>query len=101
MLVRCEDVALILPRAVDVGEPVDEAVQHHVNSCLVCQAELASGLANGRSSTTSEPWSSSESARLRLRRWVIEDEVLAVIRYSHVENCASPRNFRMAFQARR
>ena len=39
--VRCEDVALILPRAVDVGEPVDEAVQHHVNSCLVCQAELA------------------------------------------------------------
>src|ERR687883_226925 len=41
LLVRCEDVALILPRAVDVGEPVDEAVQHHVNSCLVCQAELA------------------------------------------------------------
>ena len=41
LLVRCEDVALILPRAVDVGEPVDEAVRHHVNSCLVCQAELA------------------------------------------------------------
>ncbi|HLJ09182.1 MAG TPA: hypothetical protein VKX24_11630 [Acidimicrobiia bacterium] len=41
LLVRCEDVALILPRAVDVGEPVEEAVQHHVNSCLVCQAELA------------------------------------------------------------
>jgi hypothetical protein len=39
--VRCEDVALILPRAVDVGEPVDETVQHHVNSCLTCQAELA------------------------------------------------------------
>ena len=39
--VRCEDVALILPRAVDVGEPVDESVQHHVNSCLACQAELA------------------------------------------------------------
>ena len=50
---------------------------------------------------TSEPWSSSESARLRLRRWVIEDAVLAVIRYSHVENCASPRKRRMAFQARR
>src|SRR5207248_10083182 len=41
LLVRCEDAALILPRAVDVGEPVDDAVQHHVNSCLVCQAELA------------------------------------------------------------
>ena len=41
LLVRCEDVALILPRAVDVGEPVDESVQHHVNSCLTCQAELA------------------------------------------------------------
>ncbi len=40
-LVRCEDVALILPRAVDVGEPVDLAVQHHVNGCLACQAELA------------------------------------------------------------
>jgi hypothetical protein len=39
--VRCEDVALILPRAVDVGEPVDETVEHHVNSCLTCQAELA------------------------------------------------------------
>ena len=39
--VRCEDVALILPRAVDAGEPVDLAVQHHVSSCLTCQAELA------------------------------------------------------------
>ena len=38
---RCEDVALILPRAVDVGEPVDIAVQQHVNTCLACQAELA------------------------------------------------------------
>lgn len=38
---RCEDVALILPRAVDVGEPVDLAVQQHVGSCLACQAELA------------------------------------------------------------
>jgi hypothetical protein len=26
---------------VDAGEPVDEAVQHHVSTCLVCQAELA------------------------------------------------------------
>jgi hypothetical protein len=39
--VRCEDVALILPRAVDVGEPVDLKVQQHVSSCLACQAELA------------------------------------------------------------
>jgi hypothetical protein len=41
LLVRCEDVALILPRAVDVGEPVEPSVQQHVNSCLTCQAELA------------------------------------------------------------
>ena len=40
-LVRCEDVALILPRAVDIGEPIDLAVQHHVSGCLTCQAELA------------------------------------------------------------
>src|SRR5207245_7774582 len=39
--VRCEDIALILPRAVDVGEPVDLGVQQHVNTCLACQAELA------------------------------------------------------------
>ena len=39
--VRCEDVALILPRAVDAGEPVDLAVQQHVGTCLTCQAELA------------------------------------------------------------
>ena len=39
--VRCEDVALILPRAVDTGEPVDLGVQQHVNTCLACQAELA------------------------------------------------------------
>ena len=35
--VRCEDVALILPRAVDAGEPVDLSVQQHVSSCLACQ----------------------------------------------------------------
>jgi hypothetical protein len=39
--VRCDDVALVLPRAVDTGEPVDLAVQQHVNGCLTCQAELA------------------------------------------------------------
>ncbi|MGH9000099.1 MAG: hypothetical protein ACRDY7_11995, partial [Acidimicrobiia bacterium] len=39
--VRCEDVALVLPRAVDAGEPIELGMQHHVNQCLVCQAELA------------------------------------------------------------
>jgi hypothetical protein len=39
--VRCEDVALILPRAVDAGEPVDLSIQQHVGSCLTCQAEVA------------------------------------------------------------
>jgi hypothetical protein len=32
---------LILPRAVDAGEPVDIGVQQHVGQCLHCQAELA------------------------------------------------------------
>ena len=39
--------------------------------------------------------------RERFRRWVVDEAVFAVIRYSHVENCASPRKRRMAFQARR
>ena len=39
--VRCDDVALILPRAIDAGEPIDLRVQQHVGSCLTCQAELA------------------------------------------------------------
>ena len=39
--VRCEDVALILPRAVDVCEPVELGVKQHVSTCLACQAELA------------------------------------------------------------
>lgn len=38
---RCEEVALLLPAAIDGDEPVASPVQHHVESCLRCQAELA------------------------------------------------------------
>jgi anti-sigma factor RsiW len=38
---RCEDVAQILPGAVDRWTAVDLSVQRHVESCLRCQAELA------------------------------------------------------------
>jgi hypothetical protein len=39
--VRCDDVALLLPEAVDGDAPVALPVQRHVESCLRCQAELA------------------------------------------------------------
>jgi anti-sigma factor RsiW len=39
--VRCDDVALLLPEAVDGEAPVALPVQRHVESCLRCQAELA------------------------------------------------------------
>ncbi|HEY8217777.1 MAG TPA: hypothetical protein VIH82_11630, partial [Acidimicrobiia bacterium] len=38
---RCDDVALLLPEAVDGDAPVSLPVQRHVESCLRCQAELA------------------------------------------------------------
>jgi hypothetical protein len=38
---QCEDVAAILPEAVDAAAPVDFATRRHVESCLRCQAELA------------------------------------------------------------
>lgn len=38
---RCDDVALLLPEAVDGDTPVALPVQRHVESCLRCQAELA------------------------------------------------------------
>ena len=38
---RCDDVALLLPEAVDGDVPVALPVQRHVESCLRCQAELA------------------------------------------------------------
>ena len=38
---RCEEVALLIPAAVDREAPVAIPVQRHVESCLRCQAELA------------------------------------------------------------
>lgn len=38
---RCDDVALLLPEAVDGDTPVALPVQRHVEACLRCQAELA------------------------------------------------------------
>ena len=38
---RCDDVALLLPEAVDGDTPVALPVQRHVESCLRCQAEVA------------------------------------------------------------
>ena len=38
---RCEEIALLLPEAVDANRPVALPVQHHIESCLRCQAELA------------------------------------------------------------
>ena len=36
----CEEVAAALPAIVDGNEPADRRVQHHVATCLRCQAEL-------------------------------------------------------------
>ncbi len=38
---RCEDVAELLPGAVDGSRTVDRRTVRHVASCLRCQAELA------------------------------------------------------------
>jgi hypothetical protein len=38
---RCDEVAARLPTIVDGTDPPDLAVEHHVESCLRCQAELA------------------------------------------------------------
>ena len=38
---QCDDVARILPDAVDNGAAVELSVQRHIESCLRCQAELA------------------------------------------------------------
>ena len=38
---RCDDVARILPEAVESGAAVELSVQRHIESCLRCQAELA------------------------------------------------------------
>jgi hypothetical protein len=38
---RCDDVARLLPEAVDGGAAVELSVQRHIERCLRCQAELA------------------------------------------------------------
>jgi len=38
---QCEEIALLLPAAVDGAAPVAAPVQRHVESCLRCQAEVA------------------------------------------------------------
>ena len=38
---RCDEVARILPEAVDNGAAVELSVQRHIDTCLRCQAELA------------------------------------------------------------
>jgi anti-sigma factor RsiW len=39
--VQCDDVAALLPSAVENGAAVESSVQRHIESCLRCQAELA------------------------------------------------------------
>jgi anti-sigma factor RsiW len=38
---RCDEVAKLLPAAVEQNAPVDIGMQRHIESCLRCQAELA------------------------------------------------------------
>jgi len=38
---QCDEVARLLPEAVDTGAVVELSVQRHIESCLRCQAELA------------------------------------------------------------
>ena len=38
---QCDDIARQLPAAVDAGAAVTPDVQHHIDSCLRCQAEVA------------------------------------------------------------
>jgi anti-sigma factor RsiW len=39
--VRCDEIALLLPEAVDANRPVPSTVATHIETCLRCQAELA------------------------------------------------------------
>ena len=41
MSMQCDEVARILPEAVEGGAAVELSVQRHIESCLRCQAELA------------------------------------------------------------
>ena len=41
MPTQCEEIAVLLPEAVDAAEPVALPTRRHIESCLRCQAELA------------------------------------------------------------
>lgn len=41
MPTQCEEIAVLLPDAVDSADPVALPVRRHIESCLRCQAELA------------------------------------------------------------
>jgi hypothetical protein len=41
MPTQCDEIALLLPEAVDAAEPVALPTRRHIESCLRCQAELA------------------------------------------------------------
>ncbi len=41
MPTQCDEIAVLLPVAVDAAEPVALPVRRHIESCLRCQAELA------------------------------------------------------------
>jgi anti-sigma factor RsiW len=41
MPTQCEEIAALLPEAVDAADPVALPVRRHIESCLRCQAELA------------------------------------------------------------
>jgi anti-sigma factor RsiW len=38
---QCDEVARLLPEAVERGDAVDTTVQRHIETCLRCQAEVA------------------------------------------------------------
>ena len=38
---QCDEVARLLPEAVERGDAVDGTVQRHIETCLRCQAEVA------------------------------------------------------------
>ena len=38
---QCDEVARLLPEAVESSQPVDQSIQVHIDTCLRCQAEFA------------------------------------------------------------
>jgi hypothetical protein len=41
MPTQCEEIAVLLPEAVDAAEPVALPTRRHIESCLRCQAEVS------------------------------------------------------------